>query len=83
MSDDAETRRQVLIRNERLKLSATYLNGIAITMFAIGTFGPVVANLTGATTAFSVAAALMSLICAMASVVLHYVASRLLGGLRP
>lgn len=83
MCDDDEARRLNLIRNERLKLSATYLNGLAVTLFAIGTFGPVIANFNGAASSITVAAAVVSFICGTVSVVLHYVASRLLGGLRP
>lgn len=37
-----------LVDNEQRKLSATYLNGIAIALITVGVLAPIVALLTGA-----------------------------------
>jgi hypothetical protein len=37
-----------LVQNEQRKLSATYLNGIAIALITVGVLAPIVALLTGA-----------------------------------
>lgn len=34
-------------RTERIKLTATYINGIAITLFAVGVFAPILALFNG------------------------------------
>ncbi len=81
-SEDTERKRLDLVRNERLKLAAAYLNGIAIALLAIGGFAPLIAFVTGgAATTGQTAFALLT-VCAMASVTLHYAASFLLKGLR-
>jgi len=83
VSDDTDPRRTGLVRNERLKLAATYLNGLAIALFAVGSVGPVISIATSAGTNSSRAAGLIAFICAFVSAALHYAASRVLGGLRP
>ncbi|MFT0859330.1 amino acid transporter [Ancylobacter sp. G4_0304] len=71
-----------LIHNERTKLSATYLNGVAIAVMAVGGLGPVVSVLNGGSaSAASVAA--VSVICLAGSITLHFLARRLLGSLEP
>lgn len=82
MPDEDEPRRLNLVRNERLKLSATYLNGIAIALIAVGGFAPSISVLTGASVAQAWLAAGLLGVCTSISVGLHLAASRLLKGLR-
>lgn len=74
-----------LIANERTKLSATYTNGLAVAVFAVGGLAPIFS------TAFSsvplgvpawVVPASAS-VCWVASAVLHLVARRFLRDLAP
>lgn len=82
MIDDMQIR---IIANERAKLTATYLNGIAIAVFAVGGFAPFV------TTALSQAPAGSSLIpvltimviCWMMSGAIHWMARTSLRDMRP
>lgn len=71
-----------LVHNEQIKLSATFLNGVAQAVFAVGCLGPVVAMLIG-----SVAPGLIPLGvaagCWMLAVALHLVARRILRRLLP
>lgn len=78
MTDDEK-----LIHNERRKLRATFLNGIAIAVFAIGGLAPALSALYGnmgnAPTLLLMA---ISAICFLAAIALHYLGSLVLGGLR-
>lgn len=70
------------IHNERTKLTATYANGVAISIFAVGGLGPWLATLYGnAEPGFLIS--LVSVICFLASVGLHFYARRILKRLRP
>lgn len=40
MSDVDEDARDKLVANERIKFSATYANGLAVAIFALGGFAP-------------------------------------------
>lgn len=72
-----------VVANERIKLTATYFNGVAIAIFAVGAFAPTVALANGTiepaalfrTTALAV-------VCLATSAALHSVARRSLKGLR-
>lgn len=71
-----------LIHNERIKLLATYLNGVGIAIFAVGGFAPIISSLysqTGPTLILM----LVSLVCFLVSAVLHYAASNVLKRLKP
>lgn len=71
-----------LIHNERIKLLATYLNGVGIAIFAVGGFAPIISSIysqAGPTLILLFA----SLICFFVSAVLHYVASTVLKRLKP
>ncbi|WP_245419702.1 amino acid transporter [Phyllobacterium salinisoli] len=68
-----------LIHNERTKLTGNYLNGIAIAIFAVGTFNPLVASI-GAEGP-GIATAITSVICFLASLALHLASRRILKGL--
>lgn len=70
-----------LIHNERTKLTATYLNGIAIALLAVGALAPLIGYLnTGGGDAATLT--LISASCVGVSVFLHWIARRFLGSLR-
>jgi hypothetical protein len=71
-----------LIHNERTKLTATYLNGVAIAIFAVGGFAPVVAWLNSGTGPGAQVGTL-ALICIMVSAGIHLSARYMLKGLQP
>ena len=72
-----------LIHNEQIMLTATYLNGLASAVLAIGGFAPLVSYAYGADGQSPGAVAAISLICLLASVALHLADRRILGRLRP
>jgi hypothetical protein len=66
-----------LIHNEQTKLTATYLNGLAIAVAAIGGLQPLVSEMPwGSSTVFRI------LICLMISLLLHLLALATLTGLK-
>lgn len=69
-----------LIRNERAKLTATWVNGLAIASVAVGGIAPTVAIFSGTASPLT-ALGLLSVWTILAGG-LHLVARRLLGGLR-
>lgn len=71
-----------LIRNEQTKLTATFLNGIAIAVFAVGGLAPVFSSLYGdrGPSAFLL---LMSAVCFATALALHYGARLVLRSLEP
>ena len=71
-----------LIRNEQTKLTATYLNGIGIAVFAVGGLAPVFSSLYGDDGVSNFLLA-MSVVCFCASVGLHWLARIILGRLEP
>ncbi|GLQ38970.1 hypothetical protein GCM10007908_25900 [Rhizobium albus] len=78
MSDLATT-----IHNERTKLTATWLNGLAIAVMAIGGFAPLITYVSSAESSLSVEGlALIGVICLLLSAALHLVARIVLGRLK-
>lgn len=74
-----------LVANERAKLMATYVNGVAVGLSVLGGVGPIFSFLF-AQPAFrpSVVVLLAAMaICQGMSVCLHLLARRTLGGLKP
>lgn len=71
-----------LIRNEQTKLLATYLNGLGIAVFAVGSLAPVFSSLYGdrGPSGFM---ALVSILCVFVSGTLHLMARRVLRRLEP
>jgi hypothetical protein len=68
-----------LVRTEQIKLTATYLNGIAITVFGIGGLTiPFNLYSSAALTASPWIAATISVVCFAASAVLHLAGKRVL-----
>ena len=72
-----------LVENEQVKLTATYLNGLAITVFAVGAFAPTIAILSGTVSGQPLPATMLALICIAASASLHVIARRSLRKLKP
>jgi len=71
-----------LIKNERLKLTATYLNGIAIAVFAVGGLAPVFTGVYGPG-GLTPLHLILSAICFLASLGIHLMARAFLKGLEP
>lgn len=72
--------RTKLISNERAKLTATYLNGLAVAVFAVGGLAPIFSTLYGSTP-LSVPLYVLtwsSMLCWIASGVLRLTARRFL-----
>ena len=68
-----------LVRNERRKLTATFINGVAVAMLAIGGLTQVVAFAQSLT--LSVVALIIALSCIGGSIGLHWLGRFLLEGL--
>lgn len=73
--DDAK-----LIRNERAKLTAMWVNGVAVASVAVGGISPSVAIFSGTASALTASALLIG--WSLLAGILHLVARRLLGALR-
>lgn len=75
--------RQKTVANERAKISATYANGLAVALMAVGTLSPAVASqpLPTDPKALYLQAAI-GFVCLIGSGVLHLQARRILGDLR-
>lgn len=71
-----------LIHNEQTKLSATYLNGVGIALFAVGGIAPTVGVWGGSVTP-SWGLAFLSFYCLIVSFALHWIARRILRRLTP
>ena len=71
-----------LVRNEQAKLSANYLNGVAVALFAVGTLAPVLSMLYGDHEP-TLLLMLGIAICIAGSGALHFAARRILKGLVP
>lgn len=77
--------RRTLVRNERAKLSATYVNGLAIATFAVGGLAPLIALLSASTPASAGAGLIYGLagFCWIISGALHLLARGILRELTP
>ena len=74
----------ILVDNERIKLTATYLNGLAIAIFAVGGLAPVVAIVSGtAQSGTASGISVLTTVCVAVSVGLHLAARLILRGLKP
>ena len=67
------------VHNEHVKLTATYLNGSAIAILAIGGFAPIVALVSGASAIQPLTSLLLAVMCLTISGSLHYIGRQLLG----
>jgi hypothetical protein len=68
-----------LVRNEQNKLTATYLNGIAVALFAVGGFAPLANFVAGSlSNGFLVLSLLFFAGCVALSGALHYFARSIL-----
>ncbi|PZQ49614.1 MAG: amino acid transporter [Rhodovulum sulfidophilum] len=72
------------VHNERLKLSATFLNGLAIAALAVGGVTPLVQALRTAEISPGEwrGTLIAATVCFGGAVVLHFIARMILGGLR-
>ncbi|RWX75211.1 amino acid transporter [Neorhizobium lilium] len=70
-----------LVRNERTKLTATYFNGAAVAVAAVGTLAPLISSLNTPAGIPNLSTAISCLVCLFASGILHFIARRLLKGL--
>lgn len=71
-----------LIRNEQTKLTATFLNGLGVAVFAVGAFAPLVSGLLsgGGPSWFTLA---LAILCVLAAGGLHWMGRAILRGLQP
>jgi hypothetical protein len=73
-----------LVANEQVKLTSTYVNGLAIAIFAVGGLAPFVAMVSGtAQPAALLPIAALNIVCVLLSGILHLVAKRHLRQLKP
>jgi hypothetical protein len=72
------------VHNERVKITATFLNGIAIAIFIIGTFAPAiqVARATDVPVDNWARTVVIGVVCIAAAGALHFTARAILGRLR-
>lgn len=72
------------VKNERAKLTATYLNGLAVAIVAVGFFAPSFSPQAGATASVSAMQlqATIGLLCLALSGILHMAARMILRDLR-
>jgi VIT1/CCC1 family predicted Fe2+/Mn2+ transporter len=73
-----------LISNEQTKLTATYLNGLAIALFAVGGLAPLFSYTFGSIAGQPLwAVVVVAAICLAVSAALHLIARRILRELIP
>ena len=81
--DKAESERLKSIRNERTKLTAAYMNGVAIATIAVGGLAPIAQNHFEAMSDLEIGLFFVKLVlCLVASFGLHLGASYLLRGIK-
>jgi predicted membrane channel-forming protein YqfA (hemolysin III family) len=82
-TDKAETERLKSVHNERTKLAATYMNGVAIAAVAVGGLAPVAQNHFESMSDLEIGLFFVKLVlCLVTSVGLHLGASFLLRGMK-
>jgi hypothetical protein len=71
------------VRNERIKLTASWLNAIATALLAAGLFAPAASQIYGfgSNRADKTLVSISSAVCVVLSLTLHWVGRQLLGGL--
>lgn len=72
-----------LIHNERIKLTATFLNGVAIAVIAVGGLAPMFTAFGVAEGRSPLVVSLQVLICLLTGLILHLSARMFLKRLRP
>lgn len=73
--------REKAIANERAKISATYANGLAVALVAVGTLSPAI-SASPTTPRAALIQGLVGLVCLFGSLVLHLQARRILGEMK-
>lgn len=71
-----------MIHNERLKLLATFLNGLGIALFGVGGLAPVFSSLYNANGP-TIYLMVVSIICFLAACALHFAGSTVLKRMKP
>ncbi|RDJ27287.1 amino acid transporter [Bosea caraganae] len=74
-----EQKRLNSVQNEKTKLRATYLNGLAIAILAVGGFAPIASYLNSMAQAHYAVVLALAASCVVISFVIHKVAQRGLG----
>lgn len=82
MSDVDEEARDKLVANERIKFTATYANGLAVAIFAVGGFAPFISTALSDSPRFEPVLVTMA-VCWIMSGVIHWVVRHALRNLRP
>jgi hypothetical protein len=77
---EKEERRQVLVANERRKLAATALDRLSTAFIVVGVLGQVLAFSPASASTLTV---ILMLGWISGALVLHWIAQRVLGGLKP
>ena len=75
------TPRETLVSNEQVKYNVIYINGIAIAVFAIGGFAPIIGIATAGGQGLSAAIFLVAGVCWIVSFFLHWIVLRRLRSL--
>jgi Na+/melibiose symporter-like transporter len=70
------------VQNERTKLTATWLNGASVALYAVGGLAPLTSSIYNEKAPTALIAAGAS-ICIMAAIALHWIARQTLKGLKP
>lgn len=82
MSDVDEEARDKLVANERIKFSATYANGLAVAIFAVGGFAPFISTALSDHPRFEPVLFAM-VVCWIMSGAIHWFVRHTLQDLRP
>ena len=72
-----------LVANERRKLTANYINGIAIAACVVGGLAPLISVLSTPGAHVEKRLLLAGVICILASNAIHFMGRSILGGLKP
>ena len=70
------------VHNERIKLLATFMNGIAVAVFAVGGLSPMFSDLSGSGRLRPIVM-VIGAICILSAFALHYIGSVLLKRMKP
>ncbi|SFS59777.1 amino acid transporter protein [Methylobacterium sp. yr668] len=82
MSEADSEARDTLVANERIKFTATYANGLAVAIFAVGGFAPFISTALSDRPHFAPVLIAM-VVCWIMSGAIHWAVRRPLRNLRP
>lgn len=78
---DIDAERAILISNERAKLRANFLNGLAVAVFAVGGLAPIVTAISSLN-APGITLSIVGTLCVLLSYALHSYAMKTLQDIR-